>query len=172
MKRIEDLQQSNILWSKIENDFGFKPDYYDIKEHKIDKIFTIKNFPFKIFKINNKCCGDEKYQERVNNILKKVINSDMYALDWQHDAFIFNPNENITLEESGWGDIVENAIYNGFPCYYPNGDYFMFISTDFTQGILGIPGFGIVDSCMFVIGDSLIKEFEKRQKELHLTTIQ
>lgn len=169
MKRIEDLQQYDILWSKIENDFGFRPDYYNIKEFKINKIFTIKDLPFKIFKINDSCCGNETYQERVNNILKNVVNSDMYALDWQHDAFIFNPNENITLEQSGWVNDTDNIICDGFPCYYPNGDYFLFVSTDFTQGILGIPGFGEVNSCMFVIGDNLIKEFEKQQKELHLT---
>lgn len=169
MKRIEDMQQYDRIWDKIEKDFNFNPDYYLIKEGKADKIFTINNLPFKIFKIKDSCCGNEEWQKKINDILKNNVKSEMYALDWQHDAFIFNPNENITLEQSGWGDDLDNCICDGFPCYYPNGDYFLFVSTDFSQGLLGIPGFGEVESCLFVVGDSLIKEFEQNQKELNLT---
>lgn len=168
MKRIENIEEYNMIWDKIETDFSFKPDYSLIKDGKVNEIFTIKNLPFKIYRINNNCCGCEKWQECVNDILKNIINSDMLALDWQHDAYLFNPNENITLEQSGWGD-EDNCICDGFPCYYPNGDYFFFITTDFKQGIFGIPGFGKVESSLFVIGNQLIEEFEKNKKELQLS---
>ena len=171
MKKIDD-ETMKKLWGIIDKEFGFNPDYYLIKEARVSEIFTIKNKPFKIFKIDNNCCGSEKWQEDVNNILKNVVNADMYALDWQHECFMYNPNENITLEQSGWGDDMENCCFDGFPSYYPNGDYFLFIDTDFSQGILGVPGFNVVESSIFVIGDSMIKEFEKYKEKLFLTEIQ
>ncbi|MBO5395129.1 MAG: DUF2716 domain-containing protein [Clostridia bacterium] len=66
---------------------------------------------------------------------------------------------------------MDNGIYDGFPCYYPNGDYFLFLTTDLKKGILGVPGFGEIEACMFVIGEGLIYEVEKQKAALHLKTI-
>ena len=150
--------KNNELWDKIENDFGFNPNFYLIKNNKSNEIFNIKHLPFKIFKISNNCYENELWQNKINNILKK-INSDMYALNWQHDGFLFNPNQNISLTQ---------CYENNFPTYYPDGDYYLFISKDFSQGIFNIPGFNFTNACMFVFGNILIEEFTKHKKELQL----
>ncbi|MBO5395130.1 MAG: DUF2716 domain-containing protein [Clostridia bacterium] len=103
MKKIENMQEYDVLWNQIIKSFSFKPDSSLILQGKSNRIFTIKELPFKVYKIDDCCCGDEKWQQNINAILKKIIDADMYALDWQHDAFVFNPNENVTLEQSGWG---------------------------------------------------------------------
>lgn len=156
-----DEKEYEIVWKKIDEKFGFEP-----SEALRNHIFNIDK-EYKVYEINDGNCGDETYQSRINEILKKVVNDDMYALDWQHESFIYNPNENITLEQSGW--LGNSGIYDGFPCYYPNGDYFFFVSLDFTKALLGVPGFGEEKSLLFVVGEQLIEEIDKNKVELLMT---
>lgn len=53
----------------------------------------------------------------------------MYALDWQHDGYIFSPQQTMPQDEFGeWPVPV-----------FPNGDYYFFFHQDFSWGLLGDP---------------------------------
>lgn len=53
----------------------------------------------------------------------------MYALDWQHDGYIFSPHQTMPQDEFGeWPVSV-----------FPNGDYYFFFHQDFSWGPLGDP---------------------------------
>lgn len=156
MKKLSEKEYNEVL-DKIEKKFNFK-----ISEVNKYQIFNAN----KVYEIDDENCGSEKYQSIINKILVKTVNNDMYAIDYQHEGFIYNPNENITLQDSGWLDT--EGVYSGFPCYYPNGDYFFFVSLDFTQALLCVPGFGLEKSLMFVVGEELIKELDMNKKELLL----
>ena len=166
MQRIIDKEEYVKIW----NDFNSMYNFNQAKwfDKKYDEIFTIKHSPYKIFIIDDVVCEKEEWQRKVNEILKKVINKDMYAIDWQHEIHIFNPHENITLEQSGWGENFDNYIYEGFPCYYPDGDDFFFITKDFREGILCVPGFGKTFALIYVVGQELIDEFSISKKKLDL----
>ena len=65
----------------------------------------------------------------------------MYALDWQHSGFRYNPRI-ATLKRSMFihDERYENGGYNAFfPGFYPDGDYYFFISKDFLWGYLTHP---------------------------------
>lgn len=38
---------------------------------------------------------NDNQERKVNDIFKKISDGDLYALNWNHDCFEYNPNENI-----------------------------------------------------------------------------
>ncbi len=166
MRRIIDSEEYDKIWYAFNSIYHFNQSKWF--EKKYDKIFTIHDTPYKIFIIDNIAYGKEEWQSKVNDILKKVINKDMYAIDWQHEIHVFNPNENVTLEQSGWGEDFNNCIYEGFPCYYPDGDDFFFVTMDFREGILCVPGFTETFALIYVVGQKLIDEFSSNRENLNL----
>ena len=166
MRRIVDEEEYTKICNEFYSIYNFNQDKWFNK--KYDEIFTIHKTPYKIFIIDDIACGKEEWQHKVNDILKRVVKKDMYAIDWEHEIHIFNPAANITLEQCGWGGDFDNCLYKGFPCYYPNGDDFFFVTKDFAEGILCIPGFGKTFALIFVVGLELIKEFSISKDDLHL----
>lgn len=88
----------------------------------------------------------------------------LYALDWQHSAFLFDPRkpeqmESIYVEDSKYSD---GGYWACFPDYYPDGDYYFFIDEQFRFGYLSHPWREEV----WVFGDCLISEFESIYKQL------
>lgn len=167
MQIIDDEKQYNEIWNKFQKVFNFKNNCF---EKKYTKIFNLKNKDYKIYIIDDKndfVLGDG-FQDGVNAILKQAINQEMYAIDCNHDIWKFNPNENITLNQSGWGNDNSQMICEGFPCYYPAGDDFFFVTKDFSKGILCVSGFDKQHPLMFVIGQDLIRLFEKEKQNLCL----
>ena len=96
----------------------------------------------------------------ITNAFTKCTNPGecIYALDWQHSAFLYDPR-NADEQQSVF---VSDEKYMGggynayFPGYYPDGDYYFFISEDFRFGYLTHPW----REEAWVFGDELIKEFE------------
>ena len=129
MQVILNEQKYNEIWNNINNMFKFNTSNDESVE------------PFE-FGIPYKCyfltkVWDEKQESIVNEILKKISNNDIYALDWQHDCFEYNPNENIEFEYHYHDEDRDVEVY--FPTYFPNGDYHFFVSKDFSYGIFGHP---------------------------------
>lgn len=87
-----------------------------------------------------------------------------YALDWQHSAFKFSPN-NIQEQADIW---VNDERYLGggynayFPSFYPDGDYYFFIDEKLENGYLGHPWRQEV----WVFGSVLQNEIEEIYAEL------
>ena len=86
----------------------------------------------------------------------------MYALDWQHDCFLFDPNERIPTGYEYHDDARNCNVY--FPDYYPDGDYHFFVSKDLAFGLYGHPW----RKELIVVGEELIIAIEKHLAELGL----
>ena len=154
MIKLLDINLTKHLWSKIYNEFKFSP----------SSDFNKKTFSF----INSKCyklttVWSEEQECLVNEIFKHMSFDSIYALDWNHDCFEFNPYDYQQMSKQ-WFDKERNCnVY--FPSYYPNGDYFFFVSKDFTYGLFGHPWRREI----YVIGDALIKQFELNKEFLELS---
>lgn len=118
------------------------------------------NVNYNVYKLGN--VWTEEQEKIVNDVFKEMSNEDIYALDWQHDCFEFNPNEQIPLDYQYHDDDRNCEVY--FPSYYPNGDYYLFISKDFSYGLLGHPWLKEI----YVFGDELIKRFEEIKEKLNI----
>ena len=150
MQLILDDNLYSEIWNAAEVKFNYPKD------------FSYKGY-YKAFKINALW---NKYQESiVNEILKQVSSDDIYALDWQHDCFIFNPAENIGINTEWYDEQRECNVY--FPTYYPNGDYYAFVSADYTYGMFGYPW----TKEIYIVGDKLIALFNECKSELNLQEI-
>lgn len=83
----------------------------------------------------------------------------IYALDWQHSSFLYDPRD-ISEQKSC---IVKDTRYtNGeyfaeFPPFYPDGDYCFFIEEGFGFGYLGHPW----RQEIWIFGCDLMKEAEQ-----------
>lgn len=108
---------------------------------------------------------NEHQENIVNEILEHIGNNDIYALDWQHDCFMFNPYDNVPMNTEWYDKERECNVY--FPTYYPNGDYHAFVSMDYTYGIFGYPW----SKEIYVVGEKLINLFRKYVSELNLHEI-
>ena len=112
----------------------------------------------------NKVWSD-KQEKLVNSIFQSVDTTEMYALDWQHDCFVFDPRESIPLDHWYYDKAGDCNVY--FPSYYPNGDFYFFVSKDWNMGLFGHPW----KNEIYVMGEKLIKIFDSMKKELDLTEI-
>lgn len=144
----------STLYNKIWMDIGKEFNYPNVStEFVSSKEFITYKIPF----------WYDEQELIVNEIFKKISTNEIYALDWQHDCFIYNPNENIPVDTS-WYDEKRNAnIY--FPTYYPNGDYFAFVSFDYGYGLFGHPW----KQAIYVVGDKLIELFEENKNLLGIS---
>lgn len=91
-----------------------------------------------------------------------MANKNIYALDWQHDCFIFNPYDNIPMNTEWYDNERECNVY--FPTYYPNEDYHAFVAMDYTYGIFGYPW----SEEIYIVGEKLINLFNEYKSELNL----
>ncbi|QBG58399.1 hypothetical protein D2M30_4100 [Bacillus amyloliquefaciens] len=71
----------------------------------------------------------------------------IYALDWQHECYLFNPHAPIDKDE--FGEWLVPVI--------PNGDYCFFIHQDFQWGLSGDPR----QQTITVFGSTLIRAIER-----------
>ena len=157
MKVILDEKLYDEIWNRIEKEYKFYP--------SVNK--KIKTFEFNI---ENVCYQLNSYwsaeQEKiVNDIFKKISDDDLYALDWQHDCFEYNPNENIELGYHYYDKNRQVEVY--FPSYYPDGDYHMFLSKDWSYGMFGHPW----KSEIYIFGKKIINEFKNKEKDLNITKL-
>lgn len=156
MNVIEDKQQYNEIWNKVYDTFHFQPAYSkEIKTYSYNE----KHVRFHLTKLWN-----TEQENIVNNMMIRTFkNEELYALDWQHDCFIFSPKECIP---SHFYD-TERACDVYFPTYYPDGDYYLFLNKTFTKGLLGDPW----QKEICIIGDELIKLFIENAKKLNIVML-
>lgn len=149
MKLILDNNLYDEIWNAMKEKFNYPKDFSCTEQ-------------FKRFKVT---LWDEKQESIVNEIFKKINTEEIYALDWQHDCFIFNPHENIPFNTEWYDEDRDCNVY--FPTYYPNGDYYAFVSTDYSYGLMGHPW----KNEIYVVGDKLIELFEIHKTELDLCEV-
>jgi hypothetical protein len=148
--------ESAFCWNKISELFHFSPSI-----NKGVKAFDIP-YAYVIYDISNlKEENIDVMDELITAVFVNCTNENdyMYALDWNHSSFKFNPRN----KEEQKSMYIQDERYMGggynayFPDYYPDGDYYFFIASDFSFGYLGHPW----QQKVWVFGEVLISEFEK-----------
>ena len=155
MKVILDSNKYNNLWDSIDDKFKFHPSV------DIDVVPFEFDIDYVCYKLNS--VWSEEQEKIVNEIFKEISQDNLYALDWNHDCFEYNPSENIELDYHYHDNDRNVEVY--FPSYYPNGDYYFFVSKDLKYGMLGHPW----RKEIYVFGKKLINEFSKFENELNIT---
>jgi len=154
-----------MIWDKIYNDFGFQP--------SIDasiKPFDFK-IPFDIYDLKKSMVdwdNEDVYKIIINIFVECMVEDEyMYALDWQHSCYRYNPRIR-NLKDNPTFIHDENYPCGGynayFPEFYPNGDYFFFVAKDLSWGYLTHPW----QNKIWVYGDSLILCLRKYSKQIGL----
>ena len=151
-----DLEKS--VWDKICNEFKFVPD------HRSDPYPWIElPAPSKIYHLDFQAVGTH-WDRLMNSLFVQLGCSELYALDWQHDSFVFSPRDYWKLVKEYYDDERGCNVY--FPHFYPDGDYYFFIDPQWKCGIFGHPWLmqiavfgekliGLVDSHAEMLGLSL-----------------
>jgi hypothetical protein len=155
--------ENHMVWDRIYNMFNFKPSI-SANTHP----FTFR-IPYNVYKLNT-LPDNDSYEETMRSILAECINNDeyMYALDWQHNGFRYNPRLERPHSDSKF--IKDNRFDGGgyivyYPTFYPDGDYFFFITKDFSLGYLNHPW----QKKIWVFGEYFVKKIEENADALMLT---
>ena len=154
-------EQYKAVWDRVDKELQFFSNCADRNSSTLFPPFVIdKNYV--IYGIEN--TNDEKTAGMELLISQAFIKCTqpgerIFALDWQHSAFLYDPR-NTDEQQSIF---VQDERYSGggynayFPDFYPDGDYYFFISEDFRFGYLTHPW----REEAWVFGDELIEEFER-----------
>ncbi len=137
---IDDRPEYDLIWDKVYETLKFTPSMdKNITPFEIKEEYSIYSFDFNEI--------TEKQIDMMNELIKNIfanISKDgtkMYALDWQHSAFLYNPQK-AEEQKSFWkeDDRYIGGGYNAyFPSFFPDGDYYFFIDEKFRFGYLGHP---------------------------------
>lgn len=128
------------IWERIYEELDFEP---SIRKHVPP--FQL-SAPYLILDL------DYASEEQLNRLFAEVpqafsrcLGEDgwIYALDWQHSGFRYDPRLPIT-EHDHWVEDERfrrlGGGYNAyFPDFYPDGDYYFFVQRDLEWGWLGHP---------------------------------
>ncbi len=137
---IDDTPEYDLIWDKVYETLKFTPSMdKSIVPFEIEEEYAIYSFDFD--EITEKQI--DMMKEVIENIFANMSKDDtkMYALDWQHSAFLYNP-KNPEEQKSFWkeDDRYMGGGYNAyFPSFFPDGDYYFFIDEKFRFGYLGHP---------------------------------
>ncbi len=135
---LDDTPEYDLVWDRVYETLKFNP---SMKNNIIP--FEIEE-EYVIYAIDEMT---EKQLDAMENMLDNIFSdickdgSQMYALDWHHSAFLYDPH-NKEEQRSFW---KEDSRYIGggynayFPGYFPDGDYYFFIEERFRFGYLGHP---------------------------------
>lgn len=168
---ILDDEEYNKVWDIVYDRFNFNPSVdkkeiafkfkepyivYDISYH-YENLEEIEGFVYWGFK--------KEIRDKITEIFLKCTkeNGELYALDWQHSCFRYNPR---IKDEPKIIEVKDERYWGGgytayFPTYCPNGDYYFFIDVNFHFGYLGHPW----QQKVWIYGKKLIEEFKKADLE-------
>ena len=151
----EDLEKS--VWDSIDNRLGFVPKYTSSSYSWI-KLPS----PSVIFRLGLSIDGDI-WNSVINSLFVQLGSSELYALDWQHDSFVFSPKDYGKLVKEYYDETRDCNVY--FPDYYPNGDYHFFVDPNWQFGMFGHPWLKQIA----VFGEELIQLIDMNAKTLGLS---
>jgi len=159
----------NQVWDKFYKDFEFSP---NINKNSIPFKFRM---PVDIYDISTSLIWNDNIEinEKIRLALIECMKEDsyMYALDWQHTSFRYNPR---IIDNFEYPVFVKNNVpisnehvdcegYNvWFPTFYPDGDYYFFIAKNFSWGFLTHPWL----KKSYIFGEYLRECFKKIEDEI------
>ena len=157
----DDTKEYDLIWDKVYERLKFVPSC-SYRGHSLTSHvpFHIEG-NFAVYAIEKMSDSQiDSMQDIIREILVSVTKEDgrVYALDWQHSAFLFHPKnkeeqESFFKEDDRYGGGGYNAY---FPLFYPDGDYYFFIEESFEFGYLGHPW----RQEIWAFGDELIKKLD------------
>lgn len=157
MQVILDKELHDQLWDRMFGEYHFSPLWNPDKSP-----FSFPH-PYRLYRLGEHCWTQEQ-ESRVNGIFEALVPEDgfLYALDYNHDCFTYNPRERIPLYYHYHDDERDCNVY--FPSYWPDGDYYFFIAADWSFGMLGHPW----REELYLWGDELIAHFKRLARYLDL----
>lgn len=126
MQIITDESLSRRIWDRIYQAYCFSPQH---------EKWLCPDTEYDVYRLG--AIWDERQEAAVNAILCRCVRGGIYALDWQHDCFLFDPHEHIPLGYQYYDAARDCNVY--FPSYYPDGDYHFFVAADWSAGLFGHP---------------------------------
>ncbi len=143
-------EEYNRIWDEVFARFDFHPSPYPgvipFELNQPHRVYALPEFVW-----------DEAQEALVDQLLAAAVHEEIYALDYNHPAYAYVPGEPRPTTDSG----------EGFPSYYPNGDYYFFVAQDLSYGILGHPW----QQKMYVFGSRLLHLFDGQEAMLGMTEI-
>ena len=153
-------QDTQTVWEQVNDKLRFRPD----AKYRGHSLLWWKR-PFRLPRPWAVYVLDDMTQEQIEGLAAAVKGcliaatepgERLYALDWQHSAFLFDPRKD---EEQRSVRLEDEAgeYWVVFPLYYPDGDYSFFLDEDFRFGYLGHPWRREI----WVFGERLLPEIEQ-----------
>ncbi|MDR0862382.1 MAG: DUF2716 domain-containing protein [Oscillospiraceae bacterium] len=165
--------ESQTVWDKIYADFKFKPQY---SKPPIPYDAFVFSLPFDEYDIqeshNWDLAEDTAQDELIISFLIACLGEDdyLYALDWQHTCFRYNPRISLATKANPAFTISLEYPdgYNAyFPRFYPDGDYYFFVARDFSWGYFTHPWL----KKFWVFGEKLMNLFREQSADLDLLRV-
>lgn len=131
--------EERAIWDRVYEELQFRP---SVREKgppfRLPEPWAVHRLPY--FPIDEQY---EVFEAAVREAFSASLGEDdwIYALDWNHSGFRYDPRQPIT-GRSFW---VEDRRYSGggynayFPDFYPDGDYYFFVQRELNWGWLGHP---------------------------------
>lgn len=157
-------EEEDYVWKYIMKRFEFNPRY-----NRVDNSIPFLKLPrpYHIYEMHlfSSYLKDESinidddfydiFNECITDIFIRCMGNDayIYALDWQHQCFKYNPKSPVKMPRVL--EIDGCNVY--FPDFYPDGDYYIFISRSFSWGYFTHPWL----QELWIFGEKLIAEIKK-----------
>lgn len=164
---IDGTKKYDEIWDEIDKKLKFSP-FCAYRGHSLNV-----PLPFQISE-NYAVYGIEHMTDEQCDLLHDTIREifiritkagqKVYALDWQHSAFLYDPRNISEQKSCRVNDIrhKDHEYFAYFPGFYPDGDYYFFIEEKFNFGYLGHPW----RQEIWIFGADLIREIEAVQTKL------
>ena len=135
-------EEYNQIWDRIDNELQFQPSI------RVSQVPFRLPAPWVVHDLTYFPVGQryEDFKETVVRALVDCLGEDdwIYALDWQHSGFRYDPRRPVTehdhwVEDARYGGVLGGGYNAYFPEFYPDGDYYFFVQRDLKWGYLGHP---------------------------------
>ena len=168
---INNDEQYCAIWDRVYNELGFKPSC-DYRGHSLRVPLPFKlEEPYVVYGFDD--MTDDQIDLVTETMKKSLIEIThvgecMYALDWHHEAFLYdprNPDEQRSVQYKDNSTRGYSIAY--FPSFILDGDYHFFIEENFAFGYLGHPW----RQEIWVFGNRLVEKTEEAYQKFGWTKI-
>ncbi|MGM7701810.1 DUF2716 domain-containing protein [Pseudalkalibacillus sp. Hm43] len=146
-------QESEQVWTTIYEEFEFRPSTTIFPSLSVPAPFITYDVS-SYYKAKNHEALYEDLENKVIHAFRNLTSQDelIYALEWQHEGYWFNPRDEIPSDEFGEWVVPP----------FPNGDYPFYLEQNFSWGYIGHPW----EKSVIVFGDALISSLENQRPKL------
>ncbi len=146
-------QESDMVWNRIFEEFKFQPSTTMFPSFSVPAPFITFDVS-SYYKTKSPEVLYENLENQVLQAFRNLTSKDelIYALEWQHEGYWFNPHDDIPKDE------FDEWLIPPFP----NGDYPFYLEQNFNWGYIGHPW----ERSITVFGEALIRSLENHKPKL------